>query len=495
MTRRIVLALLFSLCFALSGLFADPLPAPTLVLQGTLTRADYQTYRLLPFRVPPGTARVTVELSYTGREQRTVLDLACFDESRFRGSSGGKSQFTISATDASPSYLPGPIHPGIWKVMLAVPNIRPGVTSHYQVKIWLARGEHADAALPLVAPVLRNTAGWYKGDLHMHTANSDGTCRSLSGRSSVPCPVFFTAQAAARKGLDFIAITDHNTSSTYDAERELQPWFDTVLFLHGREITTFFGHANVFGTERFIDYRIGFHGRSVNDVIADAHRAGALFSINHPADPSGENCMGCGWTAPHTDFRNVDAIEVINGTQAEGPLSGIPFWQAQLNQGHRITAIGGSDTHRPDQPSPQQGTPTTVVYARQLSEAAILDGLHAGHVYLKVAGPQGPDLFLTAQANGQTYQMGDDLRLQRGQALNLEIRAEGAAGDRLELVQDAGGNARLDQTQLHSAHAVRTLHLTADGQRHWYRINLLDASGKLVALTNPVYVNFADGSR
>lgn len=494
MIRRLALALVFTLGFAVSGLFAVSQPAPTLVLQGMLTRADYQTYRLLPFRVPPGTRRVTVELRYTGHKQHTVIDLACFDESRFRGSSGGKSQFTISATDATPSYLPGPIHPGIWKVMLAVPNIRRGVTSHYQVKIWLARSEHADAGLPLVAPVLRDAAGWYKGDLHMHTANSDGSCRSLSG-TPVPCPVFVTAQAAARRGLDFIAITDHNTSSTYNAERELQPWFDTVLFLHGREITTFFGHANVFGTERFIDYRVGYQGRTINDVIADTHRNGALFSINHPADPSGEACMGCGWTAPHTGFRHVDAIEVINGTQAEGPRSGIPFWQAQLNQGHRITAIGGSDTHRPDQPPPQQGTPTTVVYARQLSEAAILDGIRAGHVYLKVAGPQGPDLFLTAEADGHAYQMGDGIHLRRGDELTLQIRAEAAAGDRLELVQDAEGQARLDQPQLHSAHAVRTLHLTADGQRHWYRVNLRDASGKLVALTNPVYVNFTDGGR
>ena len=53
---------------------------------------------------------------------------------------------------------------------------------------------------------------WYRGDLHMHTANSDGNCASQSGKR-VPCPVFVTAQAATQRGLDFIAITDHNATS------------------------------------------------------------------------------------------------------------------------------------------------------------------------------------------------------------------------------------------------------------------------------------------
>ncbi len=60
-----------------------------------------------------------------------------------------------------------------------------------------------------------------------------------------------------RRGLDFIAVTDHNTISQYDALRELQPYFDQLLFIPGREVTTFQGHANVFGITRFVDYRIG----------------------------------------------------------------------------------------------------------------------------------------------------------------------------------------------------------------------------------------------
>jgi hypothetical protein len=38
-------------------------------------------------------------------------------------------------------------------------------------------------------------------------------------------------------------------------------------------------------------------------------------------------------------------MEVINGGVIEGPAAGMPFWYARLNEGARITALGGSDEH------------------------------------------------------------------------------------------------------------------------------------------------------
>jgi len=67
----------------------------------------------------------------------------------------------------------------------------------------------------------------------------------------VPCPLFLTVEAAVARGLDFIAVTDHSTQSHYDAERELQPYFDDILLLPGREITTYRGHANVLWHHQF----------------------------------------------------------------------------------------------------------------------------------------------------------------------------------------------------------------------------------------------------
>jgi hypothetical protein len=187
----------------------------------------------------------------------------------------------------------------------------------------------------------------------MHDANSDGSCASASGMR-VPCPLFRTVEAAARAGLDFIAVTDHNTVSQFGGLRELQPYFDRTLLIPGTEITTFHGHANAIGQQRFLDFRVGTP--DVPDIAAlerDVARAGAILTINHPNLPSGETCMGCGWTWPVQDYAGITAVEAVNGSVAEGPYAGIGFWYARLNEGHRLTGVGGSDNHDPD-PDPNK---------------------------------------------------------------------------------------------------------------------------------------------
>src|SRR5690242_7684748 len=128
--RFVALILGASLCAA------PALAAPDAVLKGAISGADNGGYRDLPFKAPAGVKRLTVSFSHTGAEQKTVIDLGLFDNERFRGWSGGdKATFTLSATDATPSYLPGPICPGTWKLILGVPNIRKGVVSQYEAKI------------------------------------------------------------------------------------------------------------------------------------------------------------------------------------------------------------------------------------------------------------------------------------------------------------------------------------------------------------------------
>src|SRR5512141_246520 len=90
--------------------------AQDVVLKGTLTGAAHQSWRLVPFEVPAGTTRITVDFDYTTRDQRTTIDLGLLGPDGFHGpdgfrgwSGGNKRTFTISPSDATPSYLPGPI--------------------------------------------------------------------------------------------------------------------------------------------------------------------------------------------------------------------------------------------------------------------------------------------------------------------------------------------------------------------------------------------------
>ena len=104
--QRIVAASgLFLFASAMKLAHAQTAAAPDLDLRGTITSADMQTYREVPFTVPAGVTRITVDFSYTERDKKTSIDLGLLDAERFRGWSGGnKSTFTLSETDATPSY-------------------------------------------------------------------------------------------------------------------------------------------------------------------------------------------------------------------------------------------------------------------------------------------------------------------------------------------------------------------------------------------------------
>lgn len=466
------------------------------VLQGTIRGTQNQSYVKVPFTVPTGTERVTFTFSYTGREQKTTLDLGLLDPAGLRCWSGGnKSLLTVGLSDATPSCRPGAIPAGTWNILIGVPNIRANVISHYTAHVYLSTSG-AVARLPeVLREPLRTGPAWYRGDLHMHTAHSDGQCPSQSGKM-VPCPVFFTADAAVRRGLDFIAITDHNATSQYEAMRELQPYFDKLLLIPGREITTFQGHINFLGTTDFLDFRLA-RGNvpDVNTLLRNADALGGITSINHPLDPSGEICLGCGWTpSTKVNMHLLTAVEAVNGGSEMNGRSEIPFWDTQLNNGCRLTGIGGSDNHRPmtalDRPG-SVGDPTTVVYATELSAPAILDGIRAGHVFVDISGSRDRMLDVSAHDGGHEARQGDLLEAPGGEAVRFEAHVLGAAGGKILWVEDGQEVQSKDGADLTAADQTLTLAFTSDGRRHWIRAEVAGADGKLWLLGNPIYINWS----
>ena len=479
---------------------AAPDVASELILSGVLTRADHETYRELEFDVPPGVERLTVTFAYTGREQRATIDLGLFDPDRFRGWSGGdKMSFTLSATDATPSYLPGPIVPGQWTLILGVPNIRPGCEAAYKATIRFGRGEATAVSSFSEAP-LEVGARWYRGDLHMHTCHSDGTVASQGG-TRVPGPVYRTVEAAAAKGVDFIAVTDHNAVSHHHSLRELQPYFDRLLLIPGVEVTTFQGHAGVLGAVGFVEFRLTSpHLPGIGDLLDVVERQHGLFIINHPALPSNEYCMGCGWTTPGTDYSRVAAVEVVNGGAAaaqggtaDGPFSGIPFWEARLNEGYRPTAIGGSDNHKPDLDPVKAsavGAPTTVVFAENLSERAILDAIRGGRVFVDVEGTGDRVLELTAGHAGAWAMMGETLAAPAGAQVRFTVRVRGLADARLDVIMDGAHGVALADAAIVGDDASLDFSLPSSGARHWVRVDVRSSDGaRTLMIGNPVYLN------
>jgi hypothetical protein len=518
-----MLCLMAALCALALPVFAGLPPLPDTVLRGTVVGEDQHTWRLVPFEVPPGTTRITVDFDYTTRDAHTAIDLGLVGPDGFRGqdgfrgwSGGNKRSFTIAAADATPSYLPGPIGPGQWNLLLGIPNIRRDTHAEYTASIRFERDGAPVATDVQSGAVLRAEPGWYRGDLHMHTAHSDGSC--LSRRSKrVPCPLFLTAKTASERGLDFIAITDHNTISHANAMRELQPYFDDLLLIPGREITTFQGHANLFGSVAMLDFRLG--GAAVPDwgvLLANVEHTGGVISINHPVRPSGEQCMGCGWTPQGpVDYAHMQAVEVVNGLDADTPFSGIGFWEQLLNRGYKLTAIGGSDNHdalRPavnvselraphdagalspetasklQQSSGAIGTPTTVIYADALSQAGIVAAIRRGRVFIDVAGMRDRALDVTASAGKQVAHMGDALMVPRGASVRFEGTVNGLNGGEVAVILDGQRVPLLKDSHIGSAAQSFRFEWRGDGKRHWIRLDARDDAGHLMLIGNPIYL-------
>ena len=277
--------------------------APDLVLRGDgHARTTHQTYRLVPFDVPADVKAIEVKFDYTGREARTTIDSGCSGRERSSskrfaaGAAATSSPSIVSSLDATPSYLAAPVTPGRWNLLLGIPNIRAGqVVAVHGGDLLHARGRisgcHSSPSH------LAARSGWYRGDLHMHSHHSDGSCASKSGSQRVPCPLFLTLDAAADHGLDFVAVTEHNTILAC-ARAD-----GAAAVLRSPAADSRDGDDDVPGTCECIQParagRLSRRQRAGAGLEHAAHAAagaqGALVSINHPNVPSGEGCMGCGW--------------------------------------------------------------------------------------------------------------------------------------------------------------------------------------------------------
>jgi hypothetical protein len=329
-----------------------------IVHSGRFSREDRarSMYHYLPVEVPAGAAGVEVTLSYD--TTAGVLDLGCFGSGAYRGWSGGaRDRFVISTDAATPGYLPGPLEPGGWQVVLGLHRI-PADGLAYEV--------HArtgalvpDPLPPAPAPPAHQPRRelpapggmrWLAGDCHAHTLHSDG---SLT--------IEQLAAAAVEQGLDFLAVTDHNTVSHHPYLAEISARYGITL-LPGQEVTTDTGHANVFGAVGWIDHR-----RPAQDWVREAERRGGLLSINHPL------AADCAWRQPLT--ARPPLAEVWHWTWLDPRWGGpIAWWQAW---GQQTIPVGGSDFHAPEQGRPL-GVPTTWVLCQDDSVTGVLDGLRAG---------------------------------------------------------------------------------------------------------------------
>jgi len=474
--------------------------AETFAFDGLFESSDAPGCIPVEFEVAEGTGSIHVAYAYAseGNENPVmgnVVDIAIYDTQAFRGATGSaKSSFVVALTqeDTTDGYVPGPIPSGTWAVELCAAFVASGSTTAWELDIETIAGSATPFTPPAWEPPVLGGPGWYRGDLHTHSTHSDGSR-----------PIEDVFAFAHQGGLDFIAISDHNTHTGHYEMPQLQSQYDDMALLRGIELTTYRGHANVFALTEPLDYHVTDEGYDINAVIDGVHDAGGLFSVNHPEHFSAETDGGTvsiGWTLDETDWSRVDFIEVANGASTwlgdvVNPLNAnaLLLWDRLLSDGHRISAVGGSDDHHAGQGDAAEsfyyspiGTPTTVVYAEELSESGVLAALLAGHAYIKAESPDGPELLLTATCGDDAGMMGDEVS---GPSCDVTAEASGAAGLTLVLL---GDGEEIEDEYLFDDEVVRSFEVVPS-DRTVVRLELRD-DDLLIALTNPVYLSWSEGA-
>ncbi|MEU9791861.1 CehA/McbA family metallohydrolase [Streptomyces sparsogenes] len=458
----------------------------------------------LPVEVPRGVREIAVSYSYDkpavpAGTQGNACDIGIFDERGtdlggrgFRGWSGGaRTEFAISAEQATPGYLAGPVKAGTWHVVLGPYTVAPQGLD-YKVTVTLRFGEPGETPKQGAPPGRRPGAyppqrakgrgrAWYRGDSHLHTIHSDG--------KRTPAEVAAAARAA---GLDFITTTEHNTTSSHPAWEGL--WGDDLLILTGEEITTRNGHVVALGTDPgvFIDWRYRARDNAFGRYARKIRQAGGLVI---PAHPHG-TCVGCNWKF---GFNEADAVEVWNADFTPDDEVTVQEWDNTLvaaarGDGRWLPAVGHSDAHREPQ---VVGLPQTVVLADDLSRTAIQEGIRAGRCW--IAESSAIDLsFSAVGGRGQHAGIGERLNVARRDEVTVRLKVSGVGpGCSVRLITDQG---QLYATALPDSGSADVEWRTTASYAAYVRAEVRRAPkdggasgvpGPMAAMTNPIWLGEA----
>jgi predicted metal-dependent phosphoesterase TrpH len=190
-------------------------------------------------------------------------------------------------------------------------------------------------------------------DLHVHAAPGDGAL--------LPWDL---AREARRRGLDAIAITNHNQMIGVRATSPLSTPFG-VLLIPGEEITMPHAHVAAVGLDHAIDWR-----GSVPAIAAAVHAQGGIAIAAHPVGD-----QRASWT--DDDFRAVDGVEVAHPAMfaSEAYRRDLRSAYDEARRAHpNIAAIGSSDDHTGE----PIGLCRTYVFAREATTAGVLDAIRSG---------------------------------------------------------------------------------------------------------------------
>jgi hypothetical protein len=287
------------------------------------------------------------------------------------------------------------------------------------------------ALLPRIGSASQEAAdgSWLTGDLHCHTVYSHDVWGGPGDDNTGPEDAYTLGwkpadqiQIAELRGLDFLAITDHNDVR---AVVEDDGYKSTKLtLLHGYEHSLSKGHAGCL----IPDITETFHIDTSTDAGAlalrdEVHNAQGLFILNHPfydngwgytpaVRPDSIEVWNISWPYRHV-APNVPSTPAVSDN-----YKSLPYWEESFLSSGPMPATGGSDNHYRATTAVQGvGQPTTWVFAKDRSQGAILEGIRAGRtgVSAEPPGMGGARIELTAHAGSTTWMVGDTVPASTGE--------------------------------------------------------------------------------
>jgi hypothetical protein len=346
-----------------------------------------------------------------------------------------------------------------------------------------------------------DTRGWISGDYHLHSAPSNDTVVPVGGR----------IRSLAGEGVEWAIATDHNVVTDYAPvirRLGLERW---ILSSIGEEITTnVFGHFNSWPFEPGAE-PVAWRGLSPAGLFAAARTDPGLevVQVNHPVVPDWGNQYYqiyeidrfTGEPQVEGFSFDFDAVELFNGRFLDEGLANFETWMRMLNNGHRVTGTGNSDSHSivfREPGYPRNYVASSTDEPGEAREDDLVAGVLAGRVFVTY----GPVLDFHANGGG----LGDLVTAPEG---TVHLRARVQAASWMDVTEariyangreiaafalDSSGPGTFDRViEWQDAPAVDT----------WYAL-FVDGTGDLapvrrgpdfrpLAFTNPVWVD-VDGN-
>lgn len=232
--------------------------------------------------------------------------------------------------------------------------------------------------------MFENEGNWFKGNLHMHTTNSDGRLDPESARKQY-----------RDAGYDFIAITDHwHLSKDVPSKDGSMLEISGIEYDTGDMVTSKVFHIVGIGLDRPAFACVN-HKLPPQEIINAIKAAGGIAILAHPtwSVMNPEDISKCEGITGAEVFNSFSNLTYGNGRRSDASH----YFDIWADNGYLVRPFASDDSHLY---SGEQTQSYIMVKAKELTREAILTSIVNGDFYAS----QGPE-FIAIRRSGNTIEV------------------------------------------------------------------------------------------